>query len=62
MTSDALVPLRDQVAAHPVPGPLPPRILQAREGVEAAAGLPLAERAAALQEVRAMLEAALQAD
>ena len=38
MTSDALLPLRDQVAAHPVPGPLPPRILQAREGVEAAAG------------------------
>ena len=47
MTSDAL---------------LPPRILQAREGVEAVAGLPLAKRAAALQEVRAMLEAALQAD
>jgi len=60
MTSDALLPPRDQAAAHPVP--LPPRILQAREGVEAAAGLPLAERAAALQEVRVMLEAALQAD
>ena len=49
MTSDALLPLRDQVAAHPVLGPLPPRILQAREGVEAVAGLPLAKRAAALQ-------------
>ena len=62
MTSDALLPPGSRGAATRGPGPLPPRILQAREGVEAVAGLPLAERAAALQEVRAMLEAALQAD